>query len=105
MHIIIRRNIERKRRKRERERERKEERERERELTVSLSSYPLRSTSSKLFSATSRRASLGHSVNQSMVVQLTKAGYCLKRFLKTQQQHNNIMKIMKKQYGKIMLLQ
>ncbi len=38
-------------------------------------------TSSRNFSATSRRASLGHSLNQSMVVQLTKAGYIRIRFL------------------------
>lgn len=38
-------------------------------------------TSSRNFSATSRRASLGHSLNQSMVVQFTKAGYMRRRFL------------------------
>ena len=63
-------------------------------LTVSMSSYSLRSTSSKLFSATSSKASLGHSVNQSIVVQLTNAGYCLKRFLI----NNNIDKEMKNRH-------
>ena len=38
--------------------------------------------SSKYFSATSSNASCGHSVNQSIVVQLTNAGYCRMRFLK-----------------------
>ena len=45
-----------------------------------------RLASSRYFSATSRRASLGHSLNQSMVVQLTKAGYWRMRFLS---EHNN----------------
>lgn len=39
-------------------------------------------TSARYLFATSNRAILGHSRNQSMVVQLTKAGYCRKRFLK-----------------------
>lgn len=52
-------------------------------LTVSRLplSTPPRSTPSKYFSATSSRASLGHSENQSMVVQFTRAGYWRIQFL------------------------
>ena len=53
--------------------------EQERQLTSS--SLPS-DISLRYLSATSSRASSGHSLNQSMVVQLTKAGYIRIRFLK-----------------------
>lgn len=54
--------------------------ERNLSLSITSSSDP-REISLRYLSATSRRASAGHSLNQSMVVQFTNAGYIRIRFL------------------------